>query len=793
MLTKYASFEGTTVLDIKSSEKREKTASFQTLADFHNYRTDDGYLYVRLRAISSRVNKNHDGWPSVELAGGQEKWDKISSTHQSSEGGFSIEASKDDKYGFSTFVGKPTFVDHHNSDPKRTRGVIVDAKFNVLDHKTAAEGDDYWGGREGSVDSEHMPPTEIELLLEIDAKSFPKLAKAIVNGDLDGFSMGCDVEYSKCSHCGQRATSPDEYCSHIKMKGAEHSFTSSDGKTSSKKSYENCYGINFFELSTVFDPADATALAREVRSAVEHEARQMRCPYCSGTGCEQCGGQGYVDAGDNTDGNYYLDGQPGGVVDQHGSVIAPNHTLNPHDLRQQFPSLPHPIQGSTKLADESGLPQEMLIKAPEDVDTLRQERVCPICGSDMDADKCDVCGYEEPPESLQNPDLSVAQQEDPEKQIPGDQSQEFQDQGHAPDPNVLDTSYLKARNKQPTAKVISEMRQWTPVGIDLSQFNAKIASTPKPQGDEPTKETVISDQTTPVTSAFRTAQDMIQAAKRNQENNMSNGTRVAADPADSSGSALKRIDVDGVGGIQDASNEQASKADAQTDVTGKGGIIEDSNAAASTPSDGTTTLPGSDQDNAGFQQGGQRGPNTQTFPNSNEPESAVTGESFPHDSANKGTQPADPVGKAGDRIDVETPPHDQTGDDTDTWSGTNGNGVTKQLDPVTNESLEQQAQQGGGKKSMISLAALKLAETEIELGLLPKENKFNRLAELQGSSDEDIAAETRALAKVKTAGLTRVASRGGVGRVPSFNKIAATEPVIPQPVNDALLDSALFM
>src|SRR5690606_24933935 len=118
--------------------------------------------------------------------------------------------------------------------------------------------------------SEHTPPTWIELLLEIDAKSFPKLAQAIIEGSkdankgIDGFSMGCDVERSVCNICKNAATSPDEYCEHVRMKGAEFDVIDDNGHKTSRRSYEDCYGIRFFEISAVFDPADETALIREV-------------------------------------------------------------------------------------------------------------------------------------------------------------------------------------------------------------------------------------------------------------------------------------------------------------------------------------------------------------------------------------------------------------------------------------------------------------------------------------------------------------------------------------------------
>jgi hypothetical protein len=93
---------------------RARHASLK-VADFEDFRTEDGYLYARIRAISSRVNKNHDGWPSVELAGGQDVFE-ASTAHRQGRG-FTVEASEGATHGFSTFLGKPIFVDHNNSDP----------------------------------------------------------------------------------------------------------------------------------------------------------------------------------------------------------------------------------------------------------------------------------------------------------------------------------------------------------------------------------------------------------------------------------------------------------------------------------------------------------------------------------------------------------------------------------------------------------------------------------------------------------------------------------------------------
>jgi hypothetical protein len=108
------------------------------------YQPREGFLYVRSRAISSRCNDNYDEFPAGEI-----------------------------KKAYRTFVGKPVFVNHHNHDASRKRGVIVDA---VL-HEDVLPG----GG----------PDTWVEVLMEIDAKRFPRLAREVLDGNIDRTSMGC--------------------------------------------------------------------------------------------------------------------------------------------------------------------------------------------------------------------------------------------------------------------------------------------------------------------------------------------------------------------------------------------------------------------------------------------------------------------------------------------------------------------------------------------------------------------------------------------------------------------------
>lgn len=874
MLTKFASFEVSEVLDIKGAPTRQRTASLNKLADFEDYRTEDGYLYARIRAISSRVNKNSDGWPSVELAGSPEIFEQ----HRSAAGGFTVEAANgNEKQGFATFIGKPIFVDHHNTDPKKARGVIVDAKLNVLDHKTAAENDDYWGGHD--VDGEHMPPTEVELLLEVDAKTFPRLADAIVSGDLDGFSMGCDVEYSKCSHCGNKASAPDEYCSHIVMKGAHHDYKTADGKRVSKKSYENCYGIHFFEISAVFDPADETALAREVRSAVYKEAdlyngqpAGIEAPVDPLRGRQDDWVQQYAQ---------YLMKTQG--VDEMTAIQMAQEQIQDHPLGQEravgtdgaaaefhpqlnfapvppginMPESPtnDPRWSSTHLA-ENPLPQSFLVHSPDEVDTLREEQLCPICGNDMDSETCQVCGYVAPPKEFDNPDLDKAQeirqemkQEDEAAALPQEAPQESTP---APDtgggaPGGAPPASNGPTNPQATAKVTSEMSWRTYVhpktAARINQVEVPIRPASQPATDEPRKETVTSDQTRPVTAAMRTAQQLIANAQRNNTgDNMHRHADGPTPPGDTS--ADLRTDVTGVGGFDQASNDAASKADAQVDVTGVGGT-----GVSDVGADSTESLPtaGRGSDDAGFNTDkttDDSGP-TKTFGDSDGTEKAytdpVTSEPFPRSedgvkshvrrSYEDGTleqqdQQGDPVAQGGSAVKGVQPVAEQFGDrvnllehktspsnnsgPTKTWSGTDGNGVTKQQDPVTRDLPET----GGVTTPDVKLhtnakahfiAAVRLAEAEQELGLITKEEKWNRIAELDEQTHEAVTAQIQALARVKTAGLAKLAAhrQSSVRTLPkafgqstaagrNFERIASEAPAERQVVTDDVLDSGLF-
>jgi hypothetical protein len=208
------------------------------------YEPREGYLYVRSRMISSRCNDNYDEFPADEI-----------------------------KRGYLSFVGKPVFVNHHNDNHRRMRGVIIDAVLHE-DHNP-----------DGSAD------TWVEGLMEVDAVRFPKLAAALIKGDIQRTSMGVDVKYSICSACGNKASTPAEYCPHIpRQKGTKiWRVEASTGRRKGELIREICHGLGFFENSLlVEEPADPTAFFLgkvEVGPGLEHltATATLQVPLPSGS------------------------------------------------------------------------------------------------------------------------------------------------------------------------------------------------------------------------------------------------------------------------------------------------------------------------------------------------------------------------------------------------------------------------------------------------------------------------------------------------------------------------------
>lgn len=200
------------------------------------YEPRPGYLYVRSRMISSRCNDNFDEFPAMEIVG-----------------------SAPDT-GYTTFVGKPVFVNHHNANHRRARGVITQVALHE------------------DLNPDGSPDTWVEGLMEVDALRFNKLAEALVRKHIERTSMGVDVAFSICAACGNRATTPGEYCRHIpSLKGRQYVSLDKTGARISTLIRETCHGLKFFENSLlVEEPADPTAFTLgnvELGPGLDHLAK----------------------------------------------------------------------------------------------------------------------------------------------------------------------------------------------------------------------------------------------------------------------------------------------------------------------------------------------------------------------------------------------------------------------------------------------------------------------------------------------------------------------------------------
>lgn len=388
MLTKYARSEQ--ILEIKTSSHRldyspvsgEMISKLAAKADEGDL--EGGYLYVRARAISSRVNKNNDGWPSTELA-----------------------------TAYKTFVGRPVFVDHNNSDPSRTRGVIVDAALHVDEDEKTSAFDPYYS----TAPDNHKPPTWVEILIEVDAKTFPKLAKAIKEGHIDATSMGANIDRSVCSVCANEASTPSEYCDHIQQKGATFEILADNGEKIKKRAYEDCYGVNFFEDSFVFDPADTTALNLGVEDKMT-PLKQAAVDYSNEedfgvTPCPMCGQEAQKTS-------KAIQCPYCGYAALNGDALLPVSSSYQYAHLIKEADMGMGGQGVDYTRTVNYEPQSDMTTAPQKVDTLKDDVECPNCNSDhLESDpdgilRCPTCGFEQPPEGLDNPDLGAAERHDEE-------------------------------------------------------------------------------------------------------------------------------------------------------------------------------------------------------------------------------------------------------------------------------------------------------------------------------------------------------------------------------------------
>lgn len=864
MLTKFAKVEE--ILEVKSLDQRmayslgeeagDRLVRFAAASDM---KTEDGYLYVRCRAISSRVNKNNDGWPAEELA-----------------------------KSFKTFIGKPIFVDHNNDDPKRTRGVIVDAQLHVEDPEKASAFDPYYA----TAPDNHKPPTWIELLMEIDGETYPKLAEAIKEGKMDSVSMGANIEKSICSVCANEAATPTEYCSHIKQKGVTFEITSDNGDKVKKKSYEDCYGIGFFEISNVFDPADETAdswldeqkaarlaaratqegvnpdellayvgmkndgvlakaastgrplmkelverladfedehlapslheglsypddpngqdqviaIMRQIieahqngdvdgeahlkqqlsamlgphQAAIQIEAaltmyadglglsdygqsyRQERTPGYYDKACPRCGAQ-LREATNDAAGVAYFCDKCGwhGPDPQQGSAPMLSSIKFTHPAEQFV----KPVDQKGQTGERNYEPQSEMTTAPQHVDTLRSETRCPICrAADMETDpdgimRCPTCGHVQEPEPMNDPDLSMARDVDLRQDSTDAKNPEGEPE--APASNPLDA--VEFSPMETPAPVAATKNSYTNEEIS-EMFKLKLRTSNKEE-------------------AVAAMQGTVKVATAELKLGANGIHRGIYDAAKEAGLKVKVsypavddeenfVEIPGENGVFNLFFAQESAVKLKVPVAEVPIVIE-----ASTQSDldkFTEILANTARPEKNSRQAAEKKPILQSDAKpSDEPRDAtvVKDEHAPRETKTV-TVTEDVVEMDGKQFRLVEVSDDEDKDEPKGESEEKSDSAddkSEEIDTSKAEDLASEVAEEDDKESKL-LAAFKVADMAVDLGLVSVDNKMAFIAELEEDSMDQLSAREATMKSVKTAGLSKSTKRiSGIKRVPRLS------------------------
>lgn len=127
---------------------------------------------------------------------------------------------------YMTYVGCPHHVNHSSENDKMARGIIIDAHYNDsaapfdncklcgsdTRHASARTDDGIHCIKCGAVAKDEW----VEIVVATDRVKDPDLAEAKIAKIVDAGSMGCTALETNCNVCGNLATDPEEFCSHLK-------------------------------------------------------------------------------------------------------------------------------------------------------------------------------------------------------------------------------------------------------------------------------------------------------------------------------------------------------------------------------------------------------------------------------------------------------------------------------------------------------------------------------------------------------------------------------------------------
>ena len=272
-----------------------ESADGNTSTKFHKItKLDPAFTYVRFRAIGcievDGPNSNFDAFPYMEF--------------------------EDERpnYGYKSFENKRAFIEHNSSNVENSIGSLYGSYLNRFDFSKVASAAQKWSELDDDqrllvLSSRNTEDDgSIEVLMGIDKKLSSTVARMIETDAATGCSMGTNIDYSECSVCGNRAYFESQYCGHIKHSKGSRVFVEAsklndlvkkgtlkpewmqwiltrenDRKAVANNSrrmvhasvFEINYGLSFFELSVVANPAYNRGYKLEKIAATKLGDRQL--------------------------------------------------------------------------------------------------------------------------------------------------------------------------------------------------------------------------------------------------------------------------------------------------------------------------------------------------------------------------------------------------------------------------------------------------------------------------------------------------------------------------------------
>lgn len=230
---------------------------------------DESKVYSIVRAISSRVNLNCDGFRREEILGAVEGHEP-----------------HNQKFGYRTFVGKNNHIDHHNQpelaegDPRHApRGEILHAWYVEEDFQEpvlmTGFPDPAAKYLEDPIAKMAGQDCWVKLLIANDRRKVPVLCEAIEKGVVTKVSMGAEIINSSCTVCGNVARHEFEYCMHSRPFNRGFVFPAEEtsplvtagviNRGDPVLAAEDNHGLQFFEISWILDvQADPTAVVKDL-------------------------------------------------------------------------------------------------------------------------------------------------------------------------------------------------------------------------------------------------------------------------------------------------------------------------------------------------------------------------------------------------------------------------------------------------------------------------------------------------------------------------------------------------